>query len=136
MRVVGISAKVNNDREDLIDDVWELFFNSEVLDYLDENNLSGDIISVYHEYEGDHADDYTLLIGYEVEDDYEVPVGLNFVDITLNHNVINVKGELPEAAIAEWENIWDDDSQERAYIVDFDIYDPKEDKVDINVEYK
>ena len=136
MRVVGVSGKVSNDREDLIDSVWELFENSDVLDYLNENNISEDIVSVYHEFESDYIGKYTLLIGYEVEDDYETPIGLNFVDIELNHTTVVVKGELPDAIFEEWDNIYEDTSKERAYIADFDIYYPKEDLVEINVEYK
>jgi predicted transcriptional regulator YdeE len=136
MKVVGVSGKVSNDREDLIDNVWELFENSDVLDYLNENNLTEDIVSVYCEFESDYMGEYTLLIGYEVEDDYDTPVGLNSIDIDLNHTTKVVKGELPDAIFEEWDNIYEDKSKERAHIADLDIYYPKEDLVEINVEYK
>ena len=31
---VGVATKVSNDRDDLLEQAWELFFNSEVLEYL------------------------------------------------------------------------------------------------------
>ena len=34
MKVVGVASKVSNDREDLLEEAWELFFNSDVLDIL------------------------------------------------------------------------------------------------------
>ena len=136
MKVVGISAKVSNDRDDLLEEAWELFFKSEVLEYVEGENLSEDIISVYYEYEGDCDDPYTLLIGYEVADDFETPMGLNSVTINLNHETHKIDKDLPDAVFDKWEDIWDDETREMAYIADFDRYNPKEDFVEINVEYK
>ena len=62
MKLVGVATKVSNDREDLLEQAWELFFNSVVLEYLNDQNLSQDIISVYYDYEDDHTAPYTLLI--------------------------------------------------------------------------
>ena len=45
MKLVGVATKVSNDREDLLEQAWELFFNSAVLEYLNGQNLSQDIIS-------------------------------------------------------------------------------------------
>ncbi len=135
MKVVGVSTKVSNDRDDLLEQAWELFFNSEVLEYLNGQNLSQDIISVYYEYEGDHTALYTLLIGYEVDDSFDVPTGLNSVNVELNHEVFRVEGDLPDAVIEKWQEIWRDDSKERVYKADFDRYNPIEDFVEINVEY-
>lgn len=135
MKVVGVATKVSNDRDDLLEQAWELFFNSEVLEYLNGHNISQDIISVYYEYAGDHSDPYTLLIGYEVDESFEAPTGLNSVIIKQNHDIFKVTGELPDAVIEKWQQIWDDTSKERAYKADFDRYNPKEDFVEINVEY-
>ena len=136
MKIVGISAKVANDREDLIDDAWELFANSEVLEYLDGQNISDDIISVYYEYEGDHTAPYSLLIGYEVEDTFAIPNGLNHIDIKTNHVIYDIDGELPDAIIEKWHEIWNDTSKERVYNADFDRYNPKNDTAEVHVEYK
>jgi len=136
MKVVRISAKVTNDRDDLLEEAWELFFKSEVLEYVEGENLSDDIISVYHEYEGDCDDPYILLIGYEVEDDFETPTGLNSVTINLNHETHRIEKDLPDAIFDKWEDIWEDTTRERAYIADFDRYSPKEDVAEVNVEYK
>lgn len=136
MKVVGVSAKVSNDRDDLLEQVWELFFNSEVLEYLQGKNISQDIISVYYEYEGDCDDPYTYLIGYEVDESFDTPLGLNSTVINLNHEIYKLTDNLPDAIFDKWEDIWDDDSRERAYIADFDRYNPKQDCAEIGVEYK
>lgn len=136
MKVIGVSAKVSNDRDDLLEEAWELFFKSDVLEYVEGENLSEDIISVYYEYEGDQDDPYTLLIGYEVEEDFETPNGLNSIVINLNHETYRIEKNLPDAIFDKWEDIWDDTSRERAYIADFDRYNPKEDVAEVNVEYK
>lgn len=136
MKVVGISAKVSNDRDDLLEEAWELFFKSEVLEYVEGENLSNDIISVYYEYEGDQDDPYTLLIGYEVEDDFDTPLGLNSVTINLNHETHRIDKDLPDAIFNKWEDIWEDTARERAYIADFDRYNPKNDTAEVCVEYK
>lgn len=135
MKIVGVASKVSNDRDDLLEQAWELFFNSEVLEYLNGQNISQDIISVYYEYEGDHNDPYTLLIGYEVAESFEVPTGLNSVSIKLNHDKYEIEGELPDAIIDKWHDIWDDTSKKRAYKADFDRYNPIKDTAEINVEY-
>ncbi|MED7788714.1 effector binding domain-containing protein [Francisella sp. 19X1-34] len=135
MKVVGVATKVSNDRDDLLEQAWELFFNSEVLEYLNGQNLSQDIISVYYAYEGDHTAPYTLLIGYEVDDKFDVPTGLNSTNIELNHDIFRVEGDLPDTAIDKWQEIWADNSKKRAYKADFDRYNPIEDFVEINVEY-
>ncbi|AXA34656.1 GyrI-like domain-containing protein [Francisella adeliensis] len=136
MKVVGVSTKVSNDREDLLEQAWDLFSNSEVLEYLQGKNLSQDIISVYYEYEGDCDDPYTLLIGYEVDESFETPLGLNSVVINLNHEIYKLSENVPDAIFDKWEDIWDDISRERAYIADFDRYNPKQDYAEIGVEYK
>ena len=136
MKVVGVSTKVSNDREDLLEQAWDLFSNSEVLEYLQGKNLSQDIISVYYEYEGDCDDPYTLLIGYEVDESFETPLGLNSVVINLNHENYKLSENVPDAIFDKWEDIWDDTSRERAYIADFDRYNPKQDYAEIGVEYK
>ncbi|QLE79318.1 GyrI-like domain-containing protein [Francisella sp. Scap27] len=136
MKVVGVSTKVSNDREDLLEQAWDLFSNSEVLEYLQGKNLSQDIISVYYEYEGDCDDPYTLLIGYEVDESFETPLGLNSVVINLNHEIYKLSENVPDAIFDKWEDIWDDTSRERAYIADFDRYNPKQDYAEIGVEYK
>ncbi|ASG68951.1 AraC family transcriptional regulator [Francisella halioticida] len=135
MRIVGVSTKVSNDRDDLLEQAWELFFNSEVLEYLNGQNLSQDIISVYYEYEGDHTAPYTLLIGYEVNNSFETPIGLDSVILEKNHKIFRVEGDLPDAAIEKWREIWSDNSKKRVYKADFDRYNPIEDFVEINVEY-
>ncbi|APC92425.1 MULTISPECIES: GyrI-like domain-containing protein [Francisella] len=135
MKVVGVATKVSNDREDLLEQAWELFFNSEVLEYLNKQNLSQDIISVYYDYEGDHTAPYTLLIGYEVTETFEVPTGLDSVIIELNHEVYRVAGELPDAIIDKWQEVWADNSKKRAYRADFDRYNPINDYAEVNVEY-
>lgn len=136
MKVVGVSTKVSNDREDLLEQAWDLFSNSEVLEYLQGKNLSQDIISVYYEYEGDCDDPYTLLIGYEVDESFETPLGLNSVVINLNHEIYKLSENVPDAIFDKWEDIWEDISRERAYIADFDRYNPKQDYAEIGVEYK
>lgn len=134
MKVVGVAAKVANDRDE--EAVWELFANSEVLAYLQGANLSEDIISVYYEYEGHQNDSYTLLIGYEVNDSFEVPLGLNTVSINFKHQTYKVEKNLPDAIFEKWQEICEDSTRKRAYIADFDRYNPKEDFAEISVEYK
>lgn len=136
MKVVGVSTEVSNDRDDLLENAWDLFFKSEVLDYLDGKNLSADIISVYYNYQGDHTKPYSLLIGYEVDESFETPMGVEDVIINLNHEQHRLEGEDTEAVIEKWQEIWDDNSRERAYIADFDRFNPIEDFIEINVEYK
>jgi predicted transcriptional regulator YdeE len=76
-----------------------------------------------------------LLIGYEVDDSFDVPTGLNSVVIELNHDIFRAEGDLPDVAIDKWQEIWADNSKKRAYKADFDRYNPIEDFVEINVEY-
>ncbi|MDE4965942.1 AraC family transcriptional regulator, partial [Francisella tularensis subsp. holarctica] len=75
-------------------------------------------------YEGDYTDPLTLLRGYEVPEPFEVPKGLNSVQIELNHQTYRFEGELHYAIIYKCQQIWSDNSKNRAYKADFDRYNP------------
>ncbi|MDE4938374.1 AraC family transcriptional regulator, partial [Francisella tularensis subsp. holarctica] len=53
----------------------------------------------------------------------------------LNHQTFRVLGELPDAIIDKWHQIWADNSKKRAYKADLDRYNPIEDYAEVNVEY-
>ena len=52
------------------------------------------------------------MIGYEVNESFEVPTGLNSIVIELNHEVSRVEGELPGAIKDKWQEICTDKKRE------------------------
>ncbi len=136
IKIVGVAAVVSDERIDLQDEVWEIFAKSEVLDYLKGANLSENIFYVYFDYQDDEENSYTMLIDYEVNKNFEVPDGLNLIEIDFNHESFEADDDTPEAIEGICDDICEDESKERAFIADFEIFNPRDNCVIIYVGYK
>ncbi len=62
--VVGISARVSNDRPQEIGKLWQQFYVQGIAAKI-PNKKSEKIYSVYIDYESDHTKPYTMVIGCE-----------------------------------------------------------------------
>jgi len=101
--------------------LWGRFFN-EVLPTLDEGAM---VYGVYHNYESDAGGEYDVLVG---ADAIHVTDEMKSVDLQAGkYLMFPVKGELPQAIIETWMQIWayfEDPSidERRAYETDFELY--------------
>lgn len=122
--IIGISKKTSNKNYPAAQDIEQLW--GEFLEKNIQNNTPGkideNIYVVYTDYEGDHNQPYTVLIGNKVESLNKVPRGLIGRSFRkANYLKFSPKGKLPEIVIEQWVRIWNSDI-DRAYTADLEIY--------------
>ena len=119
--LAGIACRASNAQPKVIGDIWQRFYAEKVGRQLPQRN-SDAVYALYTEYDSDHTGEYTLLLGYEVPADAEVPEGLHKVTIpAASYAVIDARGPQPETLMTAWEQIWDS-TLTRSYACDFDIH--------------
>ncbi|MDR6966175.1 putative transcriptional regulator YdeE [Flavobacterium arsenatis] len=126
--VIGISIRTTNQNEQSSTDVpalWNRFFAEGILAKI-PNKISNNLYCIYTDYEKDHTEPYTTLLGCQVENLNEIPEGLigkTFPEA--NYEIFTAKGNLMEVAVYnEWMKIWKADIS-RTFVADFEIYDEK-----------
>lgn len=128
-RLIGLALKTkttNKDSQAAIDcgNLWQEF---EKGNYANKITVrSGDeIFAVYHDYEGDFTMPYSYFIGCKVNNDVEVPPGMDSLIIAGAEYVkLIARGKMPDCVADKWREIWSDNIS-RAYKADFEIYDDK-----------
>lgn len=127
--IIGISVKTTNKDNQAAQDIgklWQQFYEENLFDKI-PNKLSHDIYSIYTDYKSDFTDEYTTIIGIQVESLENIPTGLigrqfpsdNFVKFT-------AKGPMPKAIVDVWTDIWKRDKElNRKYTYDFEVYGEK-----------
>ena len=124
--VTGLQIRTKNADEmntetQMIAPLWGRFY-SEVLPTLGEGAT---VYGVYHNYESVEQDAFDVLVG---ADSLEVTEEMKSVEIQAGkYLMFPVKGELPQAIIDTWMQVWayfDDPSidERRAYETDFELY--------------
>lgn len=141
LRIVGLAVQTSNNpgcAEKDIPALWQKFMGQNIAKEL-TLKTSTNIYCVYCQYEGDHTQPYTTLIGYAVEEDSPIPPHLKSVTIESgNYSVFQTQGDLTGTAVFDtWNLIWNT-PLERNYKADFEVYgpeasDPKNGKIDIFV---
>ncbi len=141
-KIVGISVDTTNSDAQAQHDImllWQRFSAEDVLISVPDR-VSDTVYAVYHYYQGDGNDLYTVTIGLAVSangdaSSYELEV-LNIPAQT--YAIFPVSGVLPDAVVATWEKICEMDKEklDRSYGYDFEIYqpgalDPHDAKLDI-----
>ena len=125
-RVKGLQVRTKNADEmnpeiQKIAPLWGRFYN-EVLPTLKEGAT---VYGVYHHYESDASGAFDVLVGADA-----LPVTEEMKSVELQagkYLMFSVKGELPQAIIDTWMQIWayfEDPSidERRAYETDFELY--------------
>ena len=125
-RVTGLQVRTKNTDEmnpetQKIAPLWGRFFN-ELLPTLEEGAT---VYGVYHNYESDAMGEFDVLVG---ADALTVTDEMKSVELQAGkYLMFPVKGELPQAIIDTWMQIWayfEDPSidEKRAYETDFEHY--------------
>ncbi len=126
--VVGVYTKTCNRDQQAAKDIPELWqkFMREDTGQKVLNRLSDDIICAYLEYEGDHMEPYTCLVGYKVPDLKNIPNGMKGITVpSSDYKKYLAKGDLTGKALWEvWTEIWKADI-DRTFQVDFELYGNK-----------
>lgn len=137
--VMGVAAKTTNENLQAVQDMkalWGRFFSENLMEKI-PNKVSNEIYNVYTDYEGDHTDPYTVIVGCKVSSIDEVPEGLVTKEIPAGtYKEYLVTGDLMGGAVGQkWQEIWKTDL-DRTYGADFDVYGDKPDEMKIYVGVK
>lgn len=137
LKIVGLSARTRNkigEPNIEIMNLWAKFMTKNISEQI-KNKVSHNIYSIYTDYESNFMGEYTVLLGFAVEDLNDVPpdlVGRVFPEAQFK--VIPAKGAMPDAVIQTWIDIWNKDSTlNRAYNYDFELYTENSQKGDQSV---
>ena len=124
--IIGLQVRTKNTEElnpetQKIAPLWGRFFH-EMLPTLGEGAT---VYGVYHNYESDATGEFDVLVG---ADALAVTAEMKSVELQAGkYLMFPVKGELPQAIIDTWMQIWayfEDPSidEKRAYEMDFELY--------------
>lgn len=119
--LAGIARRTSNAHPEQIGAFWGRFRAEKIAQQLPQRT-SDAIYALYSEYDSDHTGEYTMLLGYEVPTDAEVPEGMHKVPIpAAAYAVVDARGPQPETLTTAWQQVWSS-SLPRSYGCDFDIY--------------
>ncbi|SER10299.1 GyrI-like domain-containing protein [Pedobacter rhizosphaerae] len=129
LKIIGISVETTNQNNQAAIDLgqlWGRFYSEEIFHKI-PNKESEEVYAVYTDYESDFTGRYTTIIGQRVSTLADIPDGLTGKEINNNKlTKYTAKGEMPGAVIATWKEIWENDQTlNRAYEADFEVYGPK-----------
>ncbi len=106
---------------------WETFIQDDLTAIIPHQINPGVLLAIYAEYEGDYTGEYTHIIGAEVSQLSDIPLGM--VGLTLapaHYLVFRASGQMPAAVFQAWQAVWDYFAQpsvyQRAYTADYEHY--------------
>lgn len=142
--VIGISVRTTNENGQAMQDIpalWNRFMAENIADKIPDK-VNGDLYCVYTDYEKDHTQPYTTLLGCRVNNLDNIPAGMMGKTITEgDYTTFTAKGNLAQGIVYnEWIKIWNT-SLERGFTADFEVYgkkafNPENAEVDIFVAVK
>lgn len=144
MTILGIACRTSNAPDQGTQDIpklWGKFYGEDIMNQI-PHKISNDVIALYCDYEGDHTQPYTLIIGCEVSAIDHTPSGMVAKTIPSgNYAVFKAMGEHPQSLIETWGHIWQLTHLQRTYTGDYELYgdrfflnSPKEVDVCIAIE--
>lgn len=123
--VIGIDCRTSNAPEagpQDIPNLWGRFYSEGIIDRI-PNKVSNEVIALYCDYEGDHTQPYSVVIGCPVKSIDTLPEGMVAKTIPASsYAVFRAVGEYPTSLIKTWGNIWKQSNLERTYTGDFELY--------------
>jgi predicted transcriptional regulator YdeE len=126
--IIGISVRTtnqNNQASKEIAELWGKFMGEGVLGAI-PNKIDNTIYSLYTEYEGDHTQPYTAILGCKVKNLSDIPVGMIGKSFDGGNYVkLSARGDLMKGLIVnKWLNFWEMDL-ERIFTTDFEVFGEK-----------
>jgi predicted transcriptional regulator YdeE len=121
---------------------WARFMKENLLAQI-PNKTDAAILAIYSGYASDENGEYSFMIGARVSSAEQVPAGMVASQVPAGRYAIftSERGPVEEVVVATWQKIWAAPGIERAYKVDFELYDerardPKNAQVDICIGVK
>ena len=140
-QMIGLAIRTSNAdgqaaRE--IGALWNEFLSTNVLARI-PNRTDDTVYSLYTDYEGDHTQPYTVVLGCQVTQTDEIPEGMVARSFGGGEYVkMSTRGDLQEGIVVQqWQKIWAMDLN-RAYTADFEVFgakarDPQDAEVDFYI---
>lgn len=125
--MIGLAIRTTNENGQSATDIpalWQQFF-SEQLGGLIPAKTDDCIYCVYTDYEGDHTQPYTTLLGCKVDALNNIPDGLTGRSFEGgDYTLVEANGKMEEGFVFKaWQDIWASDIP-RAFTADFEVYTP------------
>ena len=126
--VTGIAVRTSNANGQAAQDIgqlWEKFMVENIAGQI-QDKVDNAIYAIYTDYEGDHTQPYTMILGCKVNSFDQSPKGtISRHFIGGNHKQFTAKGNLTKDAVFNaWQSIWQSDLN-RAYTADIEVYGEK-----------
>ncbi len=126
--VAGIAVRTTNSNGKAMKDIpqlWNTFMVNDIKSKI-PSKVDETIYALYTDYEGDHTQPYTIVIGYAVQSSANIPEDLTVKSVPANKYVkFTAKGDLTKMAVYEcWEKIWKTDLK-RTFTTDIEVYGEK-----------
>lgn len=126
--LIGIECRTSNasDAGPLeIPKLWERFYREDIINQI-PHKTSNDVIALYCDYESDHTNSYTIIIGCQVSFFDAIPHGMVAKIIpSSSYALFRAIGEHPKSLIETWGSIWQQTALKRTYTGDYEVYGEK-----------
>lgn len=127
-QLIGIAVRTTNENGQAAEEIgglWQKFMSEGILGQI-PNKVDHTIYSLYTEYEGDHTQPYTAVLGCKVEHLEDIPAGMVGKSFQGGNYVTHsAKGDLTQGLIVkEWHKIWEA-GLDRRFTADFEVFGEK-----------
>ena len=127
-KLIGIELRTTNENNQAakdIADLWQRFLGENILEGI-PNKVDETIYSLYTDYEGDHTQPYTTIIGCRVGSLDNVPAGMTGRSFDGGrYAVTTARGDLMKGLILDhWSRIFGM-GLDRVYTADFEVFGEK-----------
>ncbi|MEO1715356.1 MAG: effector binding domain-containing protein, partial [Bacteroidota bacterium] len=124
----GIGVRTSNQNAQAAQDIgalWQRFLGEQIATKI-PNVIDPTVLAVYTDYEGDHNQPYTALIGCRVSSLEGLPEGLQGYEFPGGEYAKwTATGNINQGMVAQtWGQIWSMDL-DRKYVADFEVYDER-----------
>ena len=124
--IIGISTETINENGKAAEDLgklWNKFYSENIREKI-PGKVNKNVYAIYTDYESNYKGKYTAMLGFKVHSLNDIPDGLLGREFEgQEFEVFTAKGNMPEAIVNTWKEIWDkDEVLNRSYIYDFELY--------------
>ena len=138
-KLIGIAVRTTNENGQAATEIGDLWgrFMSESIQSKIPNKVDETVYSVYTEYDGDHTQPYTTILGCKVDSLDSIPEGMRSASFEGGtYAKFSAKGDLTKGLIVnKWMEIWEIDLN-RVYSADFEVFGEKaQNPLDAEVDF-
>jgi predicted transcriptional regulator YdeE len=143
MQVMGIEVRTTNHQEAnpttaTIPKLWNWFFEEQLLERIPNKVRPNVLLGAYTNYTSDRTGEFSLVVATEVNNIDNPPEGMVGITIPAGHYLVfTARGELPDAVILAWKQVWSyfsstNTAYRRTYKTDFELY-KQQNEVDLYI---